>query len=110
MSKTQSDTKGLSFIQRIFRSLHYRNFKLFFMGQGISLIDTWMQMIAAGWLAGLMARLIGAPATVAVNGLWCVVGSILFFNQLPSFRRRIHPVYVKKGIMKDEFAGLTNTL
>ena len=61
-----------------------------------------------GLLAGLMARLIGAPAAVVVNGLWCVVGSILFFNQLQAFRRQIHPVYVKKGIMTNEFAGLPN--
>jgi len=62
-----------------------------------------------GLLAGLMARWIGAPATVAVNGLWCVVGSTLFFNQLKALRRQIHPVYVKKGILADEFAGLPNT-
>lgn len=63
-----------------------------------------------GLLAGLMARSIGAPATVALNGLWCAVGAILFFNRLPAFRRQIHPVYVKKGIMTDEFAGLPNAL
>ena len=70
-----------------------------------------MGMVPLGsLLAGLMARLIGAPATVAVNGLWCVAGSILFFNQLQAFRRQVHPVYVKKGIMTNEFIGLPNTL
>ncbi len=33
-----------------FRSLRARNFKLFFFGQGASLIGTWMQTIALGWL------------------------------------------------------------
>ncbi len=33
-----------------FRSLRHRNFRLFFFGQGTSLIGTWMQNIAQGWL------------------------------------------------------------
>ncbi|MDD4890592.1 MAG: MFS transporter [Phycisphaerae bacterium] len=34
----------------VFRSLRHRNFRLFFIGQSISLIGTWMQMLAVGWL------------------------------------------------------------
>ena len=34
----------------LFRSLQHRNFRLFFMGQGISLVGTWMQMTAVAWL------------------------------------------------------------
>jgi len=34
----------------VFRTLKYRNFKLFFIGQSISLIGTWIQMIAMSWL------------------------------------------------------------
>jgi len=33
-----------------FRALRHRNFRLFFTGQLISLIGTWMQMVAQGWL------------------------------------------------------------
>ena len=33
------------------RTLKSRNYRLFFMGQGISLIGTWMQQVAMGWLA-----------------------------------------------------------
>ena len=33
-----------------FRTLRFRNYRLFFMGQGISLIGTWMQRIALSWL------------------------------------------------------------
>ena len=36
--------------QHIFRTLKYRNYRLFFSGQSISLIGTWIQMIAMGWL------------------------------------------------------------
>ena len=33
-----------------FRALRHRNFRLFFVGQLISLIGTWMQMVAQAWL------------------------------------------------------------
>jgi len=46
-----SDTSGWSLNFRLFfRSLGHRNFRLFIMGQGISLIGTWMQMTAVAWL------------------------------------------------------------
>jgi hypothetical protein len=34
----------------IFRSFQYRNYRLFFSGQSISLIGTWIQRIATPWL------------------------------------------------------------
>lgn len=33
-----------------FRALRYRNYRLFFAGQAISLIGTWMQRVAMSWL------------------------------------------------------------
>ena len=40
----------------MFRSLRHRNFRLFFIGQAISLIGTWMQMLAVGWLVWRMTH------------------------------------------------------
>ncbi len=34
------------------RALQYRNYRLYFGGQSFSLIGTWMQQLALGWLAG----------------------------------------------------------
>jgi MFS family permease len=42
-----NETKGLMFIVR---ALGSRNFRLFFFGQAVSLIGTWMQLIAMRWL------------------------------------------------------------
>lgn len=42
-----SDPKGLRFLVR---ALGSRNFRLFFFGQAVSLIGTWMQIIAMRWL------------------------------------------------------------
>ena len=42
-----SETKGVMFLVR---ALGSRNFRLFFFGQAVSLIGTWMQLIATRWL------------------------------------------------------------
>src|SRR3954465_9885615 len=34
-----------------FRTLRHRNFRLFWVGQTVSLIGTWMQAMSIGWLA-----------------------------------------------------------
>ena len=39
------------------RALGHRNYRLFFVGQGVSMIGTWMTRIATGWL---VFRLSGA--------------------------------------------------
>jgi len=40
----------ISGFRRIFRTLSSRNYRLFFTGQSISLIGTWMQRVAMSWL------------------------------------------------------------
>src|SRR3974390_1147682 len=58
-----------------FRALRHRNFRLFFSGQIISLVGTWMQNAAQAWL---IYRMTGSPALPAVLG---------FVRQVPIFRR-----------------------
>ncbi len=41
---------NLTNLRPMVRALAHRNFRLFFVGQGISLIGTWMQQIAMAWL------------------------------------------------------------
>lgn len=61
-----------------------------------------MGMVPLGsLLAGCMARLLGAPAAVVINGLWCLVGAFLFYRQLTSAHRQIHPIFVRKGIVRE---------
>ncbi|MBI2024161.1 MFS transporter [Candidatus Giovannonibacteria bacterium] len=52
-------------INTTFRALRSRNFRLFFFGQGISLIGTWMQRIAMSWL---IYRLTGSAFLLGVAG------------------------------------------
>lgn len=50
MAQEERTSKWSVNFRSLFRSLKHRNFRLFFMGQGISLIGTWMQMTAIAWL------------------------------------------------------------
>jgi MFS family permease len=43
-------------IQSLFRSLRHRNFRLFFIGQLVSLVGTWMQNAAQAWLVLELTR------------------------------------------------------
>ncbi len=51
-------------------------------------------------LAGSMASLIGAPATLFWGGVACVIGALLFAKQLTSFRKSVRPIYTQLGIIQ----------
>jgi len=56
----------------VFRALKYRNYRLYYYGQSISLIGVWVQNIAMGWL---VYRLTGSAL---------LLGTIAFALQIPS--------------------------
>ncbi|MDP4240735.1 MAG: MFS transporter [Bacteroidota bacterium] len=60
-------------LSTIARSLRYRNYRLFFYGQSISLIGTWIQRIAVPWL---VYRLTGSVFLLGLVG---------FAGQIPTF-------------------------
>ncbi len=57
----------------LLRALGHRNFRLYFLGQGVSLIGTWMQQVALAWLVFQMT---GSP-------IW--LGVVAFAGQIPTF-------------------------
>ena len=61
------------------RALSHRNYKLFFSGQSISLIGTWMTRIATSWL---VYRLTGSPV---------LLGLVSFAGQVPTLSSRPSP-------------------
>jgi MFS family permease len=67
--ENQFTSKGTS----IFRALGHRNYRLFFTGQSISMIGTWMTRIATSWL---VYKLTGSAMLLGVVG---------FSGQIPSF-------------------------
>lgn len=54
------------------RALVHRNYRLFLLGQGVSLIGTWMQQVAMSWL---IYRLTGSPF---------LLGLMSFASQIPN--------------------------
>lgn len=50
-------------LRRAFPALHHRNFRLFWTGQCISLIGTWMQNIGQAWL---VLKLTGSPLKLGI--------------------------------------------
>src|ERR1044071_41805 len=57
----------------IFRSLRHRNFRLFFIGQGVSLIGTWMDQVAMSWLVYRLT-----------HSAW-LLGLVSFSTMIPTF-------------------------
>jgi len=73
-SRSSSDARQeMLRVSAIGRALRHRNFQLFFSGQLISLIGTWMQNVAQAWL---VYRLTGSSLLLGVVG---------FAGQIPVF-------------------------
>jgi len=52
-------------------------------------------------LVGGAASKIGAPNTLMISGIFCILGSILFAKRLSVLREIVHPVYLKMGILSE---------
>jgi len=68
--ETAAEAEGLSYA---WRALRHRNFRLYYGGQGISLIGTWMTRLATSWL---VYRLTGSALLLGIVG---------FAGQIPTF-------------------------
>src|SRR4051812_12557893 len=75
MQAEEQEPARTSMFRGLGRALAHRNYRLFFVGQGVSLIGTWMTRIATGWL---VFRLGGDnPAFL--------LGIVGFAGQVPTF-------------------------
>jgi MFS family permease len=63
-------------LTRTFRSLKHRNYRLFFIGQGLSVMGTWLQQVAMGWLT---YRITGSAWLLGVVA-FCGSAGVLFFS------------------------------
>jgi hypothetical protein len=57
-------------------------------------------------LAGGLAGLVGAPRTLQLGGLACVVGAVAFARALPGIRAQVRPIYARLGLLPEVVAGL----
>src|SRR2546429_4658881 len=58
---------------RLLRALRHRNYRLYFMGQGVSLIGTWLTQVATRWLV------------YRLTGSMVLLGCVAFAGQIPLF-------------------------
>jgi len=52
-------------------------------------------------IAGYVADRIGAPHTLLMGGIGCVIGAGLFYRALPRLREFVRPIYREKGILPE---------
>jgi MFS family permease len=71
--KTLSAPKRTAGFAHAYRALRHRNFRLFFGGQSISLVGTWMTRVATAWLVYRLTK-------SAV-----LLGTVSFAGQIPTF-------------------------
>lgn len=57
-----------------FRALAYRNFRLYFVGQGISILGSWLQQVALSWL---VYRLTGSTALLGVTAFLAMIPQLV---------------------------------
>ncbi|HTX88269.1 MAG TPA: MFS transporter [Bacteroidales bacterium] len=57
------------------------------------------------FLAGASARFIGAPATLMIGGILCLLGALAFRSRLPLMRSQVRPLFVKLGYIPEEMAS-----
>lgn len=63
------------FNAHLFRSLRYRNFRVYYLGQLVSLNGTWMQSVAQSWL---IYRLTGSGLLLGLTGALTLLPNLLF--------------------------------
>jgi MFS family permease len=115
----------------ILRALHYRNYRLFFGGQAVSLIGTWMQQIALGWLvykmtnSALLLGIVGFASQVPTFLLATLAGvladkynnhKIIIFTQILAMTQASvlayltlsHQITILQIILLSVFSGIIN--
>jgi MFS family permease len=50
-------------------------------------------------LAGTLAQAIGAPRTVIISGVACILGSVWFWSRMTPIRNEMRPIYQRLGIV-----------
>src|SRR3954462_689909 len=81
-----------------FRTLRHRNFRLFWIGQTVSLIGTWMQTMATGWLA------------LQLSNSALIVGLVASASSLPVLLFSLHAGVIVDRVDKLKTVRICQTL
>ena len=90
-----------------FRSLQvHRNFRLFWTGQTVSLIGTWMQQVGQGWLALELTNSAFMVGLVSAAGSFPVLLLSLYGGVVADRRSRLRIVIICQALLLVEAAAL----
>src|SRR6266566_8485647 len=90
-----------------FRALQvHRNFRLFWTGQTVSLIGTWMQQVGQGWLALELTNSAFLVGVVAAAGSFPVLLLSLYGGVVADRRSRLRIVIICQALLLVEAAAL----
>ena len=82
-----------------FRALGHASYRRYFLGQGVSMVGTWMQQVAMGWLVYRLTESAWMLGVVA----FCANAGILLFGTIAGVvadrvdRRRA--IYITQGLL-----------
>ena len=116
MSAETTKHKASVTLKAMVRALRHRNFRLFFSGQSISLIGTWMQRVALSWLvyqmthsafllgivgfSGLIPNLILTPFAGVVADRWNRHTQLLWTQSLAMLQALVLAFLVLTGLVQ----------
>src|SRR4029078_13481188 len=89
-----------------FRALQvHRNFRLFWTGQTVSLIGTWMQTVGVGWLALEVTNIAFMVGVISAAGSFPVLLLSLYGGVLADRRSKLRIVIVCQTLLLAEAAA-----
>src|SRR3982750_4000016 len=90
-----------------FRALQvHRNFRLFWTGQTVSLIGTWMQQVGQGWLALELTNSAFLVGVVSAAGTLPVLFLSLYGGVIAARRSKLKIVIICQALLLSEAAAL----
>jgi len=57
-------------------------------------------------LAGALASKMGAPNTILIGGIACILGAVVFMRKLPAIKKSVRPIYIRLGILPEIVTGI----
>ena len=57
---------------------------------------------------GALEKYSGLPSIILVSGICCLTGALLFEYFRPLIHKHAHPIYVRKGIVREATARVSN--
>ncbi|HVZ77506.1 MAG TPA: MFS transporter, partial [Gemmatimonadaceae bacterium] len=83
-----------------FRTLiRHRNFRIFWSGQSLSLIGTWMQTMAEGWLALQLSNSPFMVGLVASAASWPIIGVSFLTGVMVDRRDKLKLVKIAQSLL-----------